>query len=117
VLICLIAALARLMFTPREETEHGTRPGGRGPGGVPGGGGSKNRGGACARIQRGVYPYSHFACVSVCLSVRRLDWTSQAIGQQHTSPYVLDVRRAAAKFISDCGGLDYLSSGGGLDKQ
>ena len=46
---------AACFFTPPEETEHGTRPGGRGPGGVPGGVGSKNRGGACARIQRRVY--------------------------------------------------------------
>ena len=41
-------------ITPPEETEHGTRPGGWSPGGVPGGVGSKNRG-ACTRIQRGVY--------------------------------------------------------------
>ena len=39
------------LITPPEEAEHGTRPGGRGPGVVPGGVGSKNRGGACARIQ------------------------------------------------------------------
>ena len=32
------------LITPPEEMEHGTRPGGRGPGGVPGGVGSKNRG-------------------------------------------------------------------------
>ena len=39
----------RHVVTPPEETEHGTRPGGRGPGGVPGGVGSKNRGGGmCA---------------------------------------------------------------------
>ena len=48
----------RGVITPPEETEDGTRPGGRGPGVVPGGVGSKNRGGACTRIQRGVYLYS-----------------------------------------------------------
>ena len=54
------------IITPPEETEHGTWPGGRGPGGVPGGVGSKNRGGMCAytegsiRIQRGVYPIQPF---------------------------------------------------------
>ena len=51
------------VITPLEETEHGTRPGGRGPGGVPGGVGSKNRGGhlrvyrgESIRIQRVIYP-------------------------------------------------------------
>ena len=50
------------LITPPEDLEHGTRPGGRGPGGVPGGVGSKNRGhvhvyrGGSIRIQRGVYP-------------------------------------------------------------
>ena len=42
-----------VLFTPPEETEHGTRPGGRGPGGVPGGVGSKNRGGH-VRVYSGV---------------------------------------------------------------
>ena len=40
------------VVTPPEETEHGTRPGGRGPGVVPGGVGSKNRGGH-VRVYRG----------------------------------------------------------------
>ena len=63
------------VFTPPEETEQGTRPGGRGPGGVPGGVGSKKRGGgACARIQRVVYSYTEggaipIAILSVCPSV------------------------------------------------
>ena len=58
------------VFTPPEETEHGTRPGGRGPGGVPGGVGSKNRGGGHVRLYRGgSIPYSHFVCLFVCLCV------------------------------------------------
>jgi len=57
--------------TAPEETEHGTRPGGRGPGGVPRGVGSKNRGG---HVRVYVYPYtegglSPIAIFSVCLSV------------------------------------------------
>ena len=50
--------LIKYIITPPEETEHGTRPGGRGPGGVPGGVGSKNRGGHVR-----VY-YSEFVCLS-----------------------------------------------------
>ena len=66
------------VFTPPEETEHGTRPGGRGPGGVPGGVGSKNRGGHVRAYRgvypytEGVYPYSHFLCLCVCVCVRRI---------------------------------------------
>jgi len=66
-------------ITSPEETEHGTRPGGRGPGGVPGGVGSNNRGGMYAYTE-GVFPYTEgglfpiailsvCVCVSVCLSV------------------------------------------------
>ena len=44
------------LITPPEETEHGTRPGGRGPGGVSGGVGSKNRGGGMYAYTEGVYP-------------------------------------------------------------
>ena len=65
------------LAAPPEETEHGTRPGGRGPGGVPEDVGSKNRGGGMYAYTEGglsLYrgasiPYSHFACLSVCLSV------------------------------------------------
>jgi len=46
-----------VFITPPEETEHGTRPGGWGSGGVPGGVGSKNRVGMCAYME-GVYPYT-----------------------------------------------------------
>ena len=60
-------------ITPPEETEHGTRPGGRGPGGVPGGVGSKNRGGH-VRVYRGGLSVnrgglSHIAILSVCVHV------------------------------------------------
>ena len=58
--------LYEALFTPPEETEHRTRPGGRGPGGVPGGAGSKNRGGH-VRVYRG--GSSPIAILSVCLSV------------------------------------------------
>jgi len=57
------------ILTPPEETEHGTRPGGRGPGGVPGGVGSKNRGGHVRVYRGGSIPYSEVVCLSVCLSV------------------------------------------------
>ena len=62
------------LAAPPEETEHGTRPGGRGPGGVPGGAGSKNRGGGMCAYIEGVYPYtegslSPIAILSVCLCV------------------------------------------------
>ena len=40
-----------------------------GSGGRPRGRGFEKQGGACTRIQRGVYPYSHFVCLCVCLSV------------------------------------------------
>ena len=82
------------LVTPPEETEHGTRPGGWGPGGVPGGrprgaspggvpGGRprgaspgvsvrRTGGGMCAYTEGGIsvyrggsIPYSHFACVCV----------------------------------------------------
>ena len=63
-------------ITPPEETEHGTRPGGRGPGGVARGVGSKKRGGhvreykgGSIRIQRGVYPILPF-CLCVCVRTR-----------------------------------------------
>jgi len=60
-------------ITPPEETEHGTRPGGRGPGGRPRGCGLKNREGGHVRVYRGglsLYrggsiPCGHFACVRV----------------------------------------------------
>jgi len=74
-----LCAGAIVLVTPPEETEHGTRPGGRGPGGVPGGVGSKNKGGhmrvyrgSSIRIQRGVYPYCHVACVSVRRILNRI---------------------------------------------
>ena len=51
------------LFTPPEETEHGTRPGGRGPGGVPGGVGSKNRRGHVRVYRGGSIP---IAILSVC---------------------------------------------------
>jgi len=62
-------------ITPPEETEHGTRPGGRGPGGVPGGCGfEEQRGGMNAYTEGGLSPYterglSPIAILSVCLSV------------------------------------------------
>ena len=49
-----VKALKQHTFTPLEETEHGTRPGGRGPGGVPGGVGSKNRGGGMCAYTEGL---------------------------------------------------------------
>ena len=55
-----------MLFTPPEETEDGTRPGGRGPGVVPGGVGSKNRGGH-VRVYRG--GSISIAILSVCLCV------------------------------------------------
>ena len=65
------AGTAKAFIATPKETQHGTRPGGRGPGGVPGGVGSKNRGrhvrvhrGGSIRIQMGVYPYSHFVCLN-----------------------------------------------------
>jgi len=57
-----VKRFARFIIAPPEETEHGTRPEGRGPGGVPGGVGSKNRGGMYAYTEggysytEGVYP-------------------------------------------------------------
>jgi len=48
-----------ILITPPEETEHGTRPGGRDPGGVPGGVGAKNRGGHVRVYRGGSIPYSH----------------------------------------------------------
>ena len=66
--------VATAIITSPDETEHGTRPGGRGPGGVPGGVGSKNRGGhvrvykrGSIRIQRG--GLSPIAILSVCVCV------------------------------------------------
>ena len=61
------------IFTPPEETEHGTRAGGRGPGGVPGGVGSKNRGGHVRVYRGGLSVYRGgsipIAILPVCLSV------------------------------------------------
>jgi len=71
------------VITPPEETEHGTRPGGRGPGGVPGGVGSKNRGGHVRVYRGGAIPYSHFVCLFVCLSVRP-NLNCQIIQIKHT---------------------------------
>ena len=58
-----------IFLTPGRD---GTRNAARRPGsgGRPRGCGFEEQGGgACTRIQRGVYPYSHFVCLSVCLSV------------------------------------------------
>ena len=53
-----------------------------GSGGRPRGCWFEEQGGACTRIQRGVYPLQP-PCLSVC---ERERGTTQAIGQQHTSP-------------------------------
>jgi len=45
-------------YTPGRDGEHGTRPGGRGPGGVSGDVGSKNRGGHVREYRGEVYPYT-----------------------------------------------------------
>ena len=62
-----------LFFTPPEETEHGTRPGGRGPGGVPGGVDSIEQGGAyrggLSVYRGGSIPIAFFSlsvCVCLC---------------------------------------------------
>ena len=68
--LCISLAL---FVTHPEETEHGTRPGGRGPGGVPGGVGSKNRGGMGAYIKGSLSVYRGgsvpIAILPVCLFV------------------------------------------------
>ena len=73
---CCYTWPSALCYTPRRD---GTRNAARRPGsgGRPWGCGFEEQGGgACTRIQRGsiriqrgVYPYSHFVCLSVCLSV------------------------------------------------
>jgi len=55
------------LVTPPEEMEHGTRPGGQGPGGVPGGVGSKNRGGMCAYTEGGLSPIDTHAAPTLPL--------------------------------------------------
>jgi len=61
---CYSNVLRVSIITPLEETEDGTQPGGRGPGGVSGGVGSKNRGGHVRVYRGGSIPHSHFACLS-----------------------------------------------------
>ena len=71
--MCVCAGVAaapgsRTIYTPGKD---GTRNAARRPGsgGRPRGCGFEEQGGACTRIQREVYPYSHFVCVFVCLFV------------------------------------------------
>ena len=62
--------LLKILITPPEETEDGTRPGGRGPGVVPGGVGSKNREGHVRVYRGGSIPIATLSvCLSVCLFV------------------------------------------------
>ena len=57
-----------LFYTPGRD---GTRNAARRPGfgGRPRGCGFEEQGGACTRIQRGVYLVCHFVCLSLCLSL------------------------------------------------
>ena len=59
---------AKPNYTPGRD---GTRNAARRPGsgGRPRGCGFEEQGGACTRIQRGVYPYSRFVCLFVFMSV------------------------------------------------
>ena len=68
-------------FTPPEETERGPEAGLRG--GVPGGVGSKNRGGQVRVYRGGLSPIANF--LSVCPSVGLSVWLSPRSGVERRS--------------------------------